>query len=97
MPRSSLPTVKASDRLGSGWLWLGYLATLLIAVPWYRQTGVQDPLWLGMPMWGWVGLAGALLMAALTLYAVLQLWPDTAAEDADADAQSVTTEASDDG
>ncbi len=64
-------------------LWLGYAISLSVAVPWYRHSGTLDPLWLGMPLWGWVALAGAAAMSALTLFAALRLWPETADEDRD--------------
>jgi len=56
--------------------WFGPLLLLIatLATPWYLPSSVASILWLGLPVWVWVTLGGALLLAAASCYGALVLW-----------------------
>ncbi len=65
---SSDPSPK-TKRL-SIWFWLLMGACLVCAIPWYRETGAQDPIVFGMPIWAITALVSGLGISVLTAYAL---------------------------
>ncbi|MBR58300.1 MAG: hypothetical protein CMH54_09795 [Myxococcales bacterium] len=52
------------------WFWLLMVVCLVFAVPWYRETGAQDPIVFGMPIWAITALVSGLGISVLTAYAL---------------------------
>lgn len=65
-----------SEPLETPWFLPSILVTLLFATPWYLPSKIGMLFWHGLPIWVWVALVGAGVLAALTAFGALALWQD---------------------
>jgi len=68
-----------STSSGSGLLrwpiWLTYAVLFAVAIPWYWPAD-DERLWLGIPLWAAVSIAGSGLITLFTVGLLLLCWPD---------------------
>ena len=67
------------------WIALVYLILFAFSVPWYLPaTGDSEvPLWLGLPYWVVLSIAGNVAVAAFTAFVVTRYWPEDVASSTD--------------
>lgn len=56
---------------------VGVVLAVVISTPWYLPAESAGRPILGLPLWVWLALAGAVLLASCTSWAALFVWRDT--------------------
>lgn len=58
------------------WIGASYLALFGVSVPWYLPVIEPVPLWLGLPFWVVLSVAGSVGVALFTALVAVRHWPD---------------------
>ncbi len=66
----------ADEPLRHRWFLPAVALILALSVPWYLPSSVGGRLVGGLPVWTWITVACALMLAMVTAYASLRLWRD---------------------
>mgnify|MGYP001394841343 CR=1 FL=1 len=63
-----------SEPIRSPWLWVTFVALILLMAPWYLPTGDAAPLVFGVPYWFPVSVAATLAFSGVAAWACLRRW-----------------------
>ena len=71
----------ADEPMRHRWFLPAIVLILTVSVPWYLPRHVGDQLLRGLPLWTWITVVCAFLLAAVTAWASLRLWSDEPDDD----------------